>query len=62
MAEKIYTSQFARLLPNIFEQKQYFVNAFGGSLQVVDGITNSDTFLKLKVSDTDVVLQEYNTG
>lgn len=62
MAEKIYTSQFARLLPNIFEQKQYFVNAFGGSLQVVDGISNSDTFLKLKVSDTDVVLQEYNTG
>ena len=61
MAEKIYTSQFAQLLPNVFAQEQYFLNSFGGSLQVADGITNSDTFMKMKISDTDVVLQEYST-
>lgn len=61
MAIKIYTKQYAELLQNIFEAKQNFLRTFGGSLQVKDGITNKDTFIDLKVSDTDVVVQDYST-
>ena len=62
MAIKIYTSQYAGLLQNVFKVKQHFLNTFGGNLQVKDGITNSDEFMKLKVSDTDVVIQKYDVG
>lgn len=61
MAIKIYTKQYAGLLQNIFEVKQNFMRTFGGTLQVKDGITNKDTFIDLKVSDTDVVVQDYST-
>lgn len=61
MAIKIYTKNYAGLLQNVFEKKQHFLRTFGGSLQVVDGITNKDKFLELKVSDTDVTVQNYST-
>ena len=61
MAIKIYTKQYAGLLQDIFEVKQNFMRTFGGSLQVKDGITNKDTFIDLKTSDTDVVVQDYST-
>lgn len=59
---KIFTSNYAGLLPKVFKSKQHFLNTFGGKLQVKDGITNSDEFMKLKISDTDVVIQNYDTG
>lgn len=62
MAIKIFTKQYAGLLANVFEKKQLFLNTFGGKLQVQDGITNKDTFIDLKISDTDVVIQKYDTG
>lgn len=62
MAIKIFTREYAGLLQDIFEKKQLFLRTFGGSLQVKDGITNKDTFIDLKVSDTDVVIQKYDTG
>ena len=62
MAIKIYTSQYAGLLQNVFKVQQHFLNTFGGKLQVKDGIKNSDDFMKLKISDTDVVIQKYDTG
>ncbi|OPX53982.1 capsid protein, partial [Oceanospirillum multiglobuliferum] len=34
---------------------------FGGALQVKDGISQKDTFMELKTSDTDVVIQAYST-
>lgn len=37
------------------------MRAFGGVLQVKDGVTENDTFMELKVSDTDVVIQNYST-
>ena len=62
MAIKVFTREYAGLLQDIFEKKQLFLRTFGGSLQVKDGITNKDTFIDLKVSDTDVVIQQYDTG
>lgn len=61
MAIKIFTKNYAGLLADVFEVKQHFLRTFGGRLQVTDGITNRDKFLDLKVSDTDVVVQDYST-
>lgn len=60
MAIKIYSKEFAALLPDVFEVQNHFLGSFGGTLQVVDGITNNDKFMDLKVTDTDVVLQDYS--
>lgn len=63
MSIKLYTKQFARLLPTIYESRAYFLRTFGGSLQVQDGVKETDTFLELKVSDTtEAVLQDYDTS
>lgn len=62
MAIKIFTKEYAGLLADVFEKKQHFLRTFGGKLQVVDGIKNKDTFIDLKVSDTDVVVQKYDVG
>ena len=61
MAIKYYTKQYAGILPNLFAKKAAFLRAFGGTLQVKDGISQKDTFLELKTTDTDVVIQEYST-
>lgn len=61
MAIKLYTKEFARVLPNIYEVRAHFLRTFGGGLEVHDGVKESDTFLELKVSDTEVVLQDYST-
>lgn len=62
MAIKEYTKQFTGLLPDIFASQAYFLEAFGGAIQVKDGVSNNDTFMELKISaETDAVLQEYKT-
>lgn len=59
---KIFNKEYAGLLADVFKKEQHFLRTFGGKLQVVDGITNKDKFLELKISDTDVVVQKYDTG
>lgn len=61
MAIKVYDKQFKQVLPKIYEVNQQFLNAFGGKIQVKDGVSNAD-FLVLKTTNTDVVIQKYNTG
>lgn len=61
MAVKIYTKEYAGLLGEIFKSRQHFLGTFGGTLQIKDGIKDSDTFLSLKTSPTDVVVQSYST-
>lgn len=62
MAIKIYTKEYAGLLESVFEKQQNFLRTFGGKLQVQDGIASKDTFIDLKISDTDVVVRKYDTG
>lgn len=63
MAIKEYTKQYVGMFPNIFSKKARFLAAFGGTIQVVDGVTDSTKFMDLKISnDVDAVLQEYQTG
>ena len=61
MAIKYFTKQYAGMLPDLFAKKSAFLRAFGGVLQVTDGVTENTTFMELKVSDTDVVIQNYST-
>lgn len=61
MSTKIYTKNYAGMLPEIFETKSAFLRAFGGELQTIVGAEANKNFLELKVTDTDVVIQEYNT-
>lgn len=62
MTIKYYTKQYAGMLPKIFEVKSHFLRTFGGSLQIKDGIAQKDTFMDLKTTDTEVVIQDYDTG
>lgn len=62
MAVKLFTKQFAGLLPDIYEKNAHFLRTFGGTVQVRDGVKDSDTFLDMKTTDTEVVIQEYDTG
>ena len=61
MAIKIYDMQFVKAVADIFETRQHFFKTFGGSLQTAAGAEYNPDFLRLKVSDTDVVIQEYST-
>lgn len=61
MAIKIFTKQYAGMLPSLFEAKTPFLRVFGGQLQVKSDAEYNDKFLDLKISDTDVTIQEYNT-
>lgn len=61
MAIKYYTKQFAGVLPKIYEKRSHFMRTFGGNLQVRDGVQEKDTFLELKTTNAEVVIQEYNT-
>lgn len=62
MAMKLYTQQYAGMLPNIFEAKSAYLRVFGGNIQIILGAEADKDFLKLKISDTDVVIQEYSTN
>lgn len=62
MAIKLYTKQYAGMLQDIFESKSAFLRAFGGEIQTIQGAEADSNFLNLKISDTDVVIQNYNTG
>ncbi|MGA4724203.1 capsid protein [Carnobacterium maltaromaticum] len=62
MTIKIYTKQYAGMLPSLFETKTPFLRVFGGKLQVRSDAEYNENFLELKTSDTDVTIQEYNTG
>lgn len=61
MAIKVYDLQFVRTVADIFETRQHFLRTFGGSLQTAAGAEYNPDFLKIKVSPTDVVIQDYST-
>lgn len=62
MAIKLYTKQYAGMLPELFAKKSEFLRAFGGTIQTLQGAEADANFLNLKTTDTDVVIQAYSTG
>lgn len=61
MAEHIYTKQFVKALETIYGTQSHFMNTFGGSLQVLDGVSNSDTAMSIKTNNQPTVIQKYST-
>lgn len=61
MAEHIYTKQFVKALETIYGTQSHFMNTFGGSLQVLDGVSNSDTAMSIKTNNQPSVVQKYST-
>ena len=62
MAIKLYTKQYAGMLPELFAKKSAFLRAFGGTIQTIQGAEAKSDFLDLKTTDTDVVIQAYSTN
>ncbi|WP_243343224.1 capsid protein [Anaerococcus sp. AGMB09787] len=62
MATKIYTKNYAKMVADIFTTQQHFFNTFGGGLQTAADAEYNENFLELKVSPTNVVIQDYDTG
>lgn len=55
-AARSYAPQFKELLQAVFEQRSYFGDFFGGSIEALDGITNKDTAFTVKTSDVACVV------
>lgn len=60
MAATLYTKEFKEILPLLFKAKSHFLNSFG-QLDVIDGISNSAKAFTVKVTDMDVVVNDYDT-
>ena len=61
MAIKLYTKQYAGIVPDLFESRTHFLRSFGGTVQVHADAEYNDKFLTLKTTDTDVTIQAYST-
>lgn len=58
---RIYQKQFAELMAKIYGVQAAFLPTFG-SIQTLDGISNSATAFSVKTNDLPVVTNEYATG
>lgn len=61
-----FTKEFKDFIEAVFEKRAYFADLFGGSVEAIDGVTNSASAFSVKTSDIPVVVGEYskdaNTG
>ena len=60
MATQLFSNQFAGLLPDVFRAQAAFAGVFG-DLQAVDGVSDSDTALRVKTNDLPTVVGAYST-
>lgn len=60
MTIKYFTKQYAGMLPGIFSKRTPFLRVFGGELQIKTDAEYNDKFLDLKITDTDVTIQNYS--
>lgn len=60
MATQLFADRFVQLLPAVFKAQAAFTGVFG-DLQAVDGVSDSDTAMRVKTNDLPVVLGTYST-
>ena len=60
MATQLFADRFVQLLPVVFKSQAAFTGVFG-DLQAVDGVSDSDTAMRVKTNDLPVVLGTYST-
>lgn len=56
-----YELQFKETYPTIFEKLAYLRGAFGGTVEIVDGVSNNENMFTIKTKIDSVVLGDYNT-
>lgn len=60
MDAQLFSDRFVGLLPNVFRAQAAFAGVFG-DLQAVDGVSDSDTALRVKTNDLPTVVGAYST-
>lgn len=60
MATQLFSDRFVGLLPSVFRSQAAFAGVFG-DLQAVDGVSDSDTALRVKTNDLPTVVGTYST-
>lgn len=60
MATQLFSDRFVGLLPDVFRAQAAFAGVFG-DLQAVDGVSDSDTALRVKTNDLPTVVGAYST-
>lgn len=60
MATQLFAERFVGLLPSVFRAQAAFAGVFG-DLQAVDGVSDSDTAMRVKTNDLPTVVGAYST-
>ncbi|WAX18198.1 hypothetical protein WC29P3_00019 [Weissella phage WC29P3] len=60
MATQLFAERFVGLLPDVFRAQAAFAGVFG-DLQAVDGVSDSDTAMRVKTNDLPTVVGTYST-
>lgn len=61
MATQRFELEFKKMLPSIVQQRTHFLQAFGGNLEVVDGVSENTNAFTLKKNVDPVVINDYST-
>lgn len=60
MATQRFDLQFKEMLPSIVQQRSHFMSAFGGSLEITDGVSENTNAFTLKKNVDAVVIGDYS--
>lgn len=61
MATQRFELQFMKMLPSIVQQRAHFFEAFGGNLEITDGVSENTNAFVLKKNVDPVVIGDYST-
>lgn len=61
MATQRFELQFMQMLPSIIQQRSHFFEAFGGNLEITDGVSENTNAFVLKKNVDPVVIGDYST-
>lgn len=62
MTIRIYEKELKELMGVVFEKQSYFKDFFGEGIEILEGVSNSETAFDVKTSDIPLVVGEYDTG
>lgn len=61
MATQRFELEFMKMLPSIVKQRAHFFEAFGGNLEITDGVSENTNAFTLKKNVDPVVISDYST-
>ncbi|ANU78870.1 major head protein [Weissella phage WCP30] len=60
MEAQVFTSRFVKVLPSVYKAKAAFLDVFG-DMQAVDGVSETEVAMQVKVNDLPTVIGQYST-